>query len=94
MPDIIFFLYPDIFTIYFLNMCIYTVKKQKLKKKSLRGVRNSTERSKIRRFRCKGYCKNLHFIQSLYVYFGNTVHIKNVQIMHKSCKLMLKNDTK
>ena len=30
-------------------MCIYTVKKQKLKNKSSRGVRDSAERSKIRR---------------------------------------------
>ena len=36
-------------------MCIYTVKKQKLKKKSSRGVRYSTERPKIRRFWRKGY---------------------------------------
>ena len=42
-------------------MCIYTVKKQKLKKKlknSSRGVRDSTERPKIRRLRRKGYRKN------------------------------------
>ena len=31
---------------------------------------------------------------SLYVYFGNTVHIKIVQIMHRSCKLILKDDKK
>ena len=31
---------------------------------------------------------------SLYVYFGNTVHIKIVQIMHRSYKLILKNDKK
>ena len=30
----------------------------------------------------------------LYVYFGNTVHIKIVQIMHRSCKLTLKDDKK
>ena len=34
------------------------------------------------------------FIHSLYVYFGNTVHIKIVQIMHRSCKLILKDDNK
>ena len=34
------------------------------------------------------------FIHSLYVYFGNTVHIKIVQIMHRSCKLILKDDKK
>ena len=43
-------------------MCIYTVKKTKLKnnKKILRGggVRNSTERPKTRRLRRKGYGKN------------------------------------
>ena len=44
-------------------MCIYTVKKQKLKKKSSRGVRDSTERKtnvkrKIWRLRRKGYHKN------------------------------------
>ena len=30
------------------------------------------------------------FIHSLYVHFGNTFHIKIVQIMHRSCKLILK----
>ena len=44
-------------------MCIYTVKKQNLKKnkKNLMvggGVRNSTERPKTRRLRRKGYGKN------------------------------------
>ena len=34
------------------------------------------------------------FIRSLYVYFGNTVNIKIVQIMHRSCKLILKDDKK
>ena len=33
-------------------------------------------------------------IYSLYIYFGNTVHIKIVQIMHRSYKLILKNDKK
>ena len=37
-------------------MCIYTVKRQKLKKTSW-GVRDSTERPKIRRLRRKGYAK-------------------------------------
>ena len=38
-------------------MCIYTVKKQ-IKKNVyiLKGVRDSTERPKIRRLRRKGYC--------------------------------------
>ena len=38
-------------------MSIYTLKKQKLKKntKFLKGVRDSTERPKIRRLRRKGY---------------------------------------
>ena len=42
-------------------MCIYTVKKQKLKKKIKKisgGVRNSIGRPKIRRLRRKGYGKN------------------------------------
>ena len=42
-------------------MCIYTVKKNKNLKKIKnfsRGVRDSTERSKIRRLRRKGYRKN------------------------------------
>ena len=43
-------------------MCIYTLKKQKLKKKFLMGggggVRDSTERPKIRRLWRKGYRKN------------------------------------
>ena len=41
-------------------MCVYTVKKQALKKikNSSRGVRYSIERSKIRRLRPKGYRKN------------------------------------
>ena len=40
-------------------MCIYTVKKQNLKKKKFLGggVRNSTERPKTRCLRCKGYAK-------------------------------------
>ena len=38
--------------------------------------------------------KRFHFIISLYVYFGNTVHIKIVQIMHRSCKLIIKDDKK
>ena len=38
-------------------MCIYTLKKQKLKKFS-RGVRDSTECPKIKRLRRKGYRKN------------------------------------
>ena len=38
-------------------MCIYTLKKQKLKKKSSTGVRDSTERPKIMCLRRKGYCK-------------------------------------
>ena len=37
---------------------------------------------------------NIYFIHSLYVYFGNTVHIKIVQIMHRSCKLILKDNKK
>ena len=37
-------------------MCVYTVKKQNLKNSS-KGVRNSTERLKIRLLRCKGYAK-------------------------------------
>ena len=36
----------------------------------------------------------MSYIHSLYVYFGNTVHIKIVQIMHRSCKLILKDDKK
>ena len=41
-------------------MCIYTVKKTNIKKKekSSRGVRDSTERPKIRRFWRKGYHKH------------------------------------
>ena len=43
-------------------MCIYTLKMQKFKKKFLRGggggVRDSTERPKIRRLLRKGYRKN------------------------------------
>ena len=42
-------------------MCIYTVKKQKLKKKLQnfsKEVRDSTERPKIRRLRRKGYRGN------------------------------------
>ena len=42
-------------------MCIYIVKKTtttKKNKKSSRGVRDSTERPKIRRFWRKGYRKN------------------------------------
>ena len=40
-------------------MCIYTVKKKIEKKlKSSKGVRDSTERPKIRRSRRKGYRKN------------------------------------
>ena len=39
-------------------MCIYTLKKQKLKKNSSRGVRDSTECPKIRRLRREGYRKN------------------------------------
>ena len=42
-------------------MCIYTVKKQnlkKIKKFSGGGVRNSTERPKTRRLLRKGYGKN------------------------------------
>ena len=39
-------------------MCIYAVKKQKLKKKhSRRGMCNSTERPKIRRLRCEDTAK-------------------------------------
>ena len=39
-------------------MCIYTVKKQNLQKLLiLKGVRNSTERLKIRRLLRKGYRK-------------------------------------
>ena len=34
---------------------------------------------------------NKEFIILLYVYFGNTVHLK---IMHRSCKLILKDDKK
>ena len=42
-------------------MGIYTVEKQKLKKNenSSMGVRKSTERPKIKRFRRKGYRKNM-----------------------------------
>ena len=38
-------------------MCICTVKKQNLKKKSSRWVRDSIERPKIRCLRRKGYSK-------------------------------------
>ena len=38
-------------------MCIYTGKKQNLKKISGGGARNSTERPKTRRLRRKGYGK-------------------------------------
>ena len=52
-------------------MCIYTVKKQNLKKnkKIFRGggVRNSTERSKTRRLRRKGYVKKLTKIEACHV---------------------------
>ena len=33
-------------------------------------------------------------LKCVYVYFGNTVIIKIVQIMHRSCKLILKDDKK
>ena len=40
-------------------MCIYTLKKQKLKNKKFSiEVRDSTERPKFRCLRRKGYCKN------------------------------------
>ena len=51
-------------------MCIYTVKKQKVKKNctnSSRRVRNSTERLKIKRFRRKGYRKKLTKIEACHV---------------------------
>ena len=48
MPDILFFLISRYFYNLNFNMCIYTVKKQKFKKKknSSMGMRNSTERPK------------------------------------------------
>ena len=51
-------------------MCIYTVKKQKLKKSS-RGLRNSTERPQIRRLRHKGYCQNLQLLRHVMLHTGN-----------------------
>ena len=42
----------------------------------------------------KCICYFFSFHSSLYVYFGNTVHIKIVQIMHRSCKLISKDDKK
>ena len=39
-------------------MCTYTVKKQNFLKNAPRGVRDSTERPKIRRIWRKGYRKN------------------------------------
>ena len=34
--------------------------------------------------------QNITVIHFIICYFGNTVHIKIVQIMHRSCKLILK----
>ena len=39
---------------------------------------------------CESVCAGV-YIHSLYVYFGITVHIKNMQIKHRSDKLKLKN---
>ena len=59
-PKIYFFLIFFFYIIYISNKYIYTLKGQKLKRKlkdSLRGMRDSTERPKIRRQRFKGYRK-------------------------------------
>ena len=53
-------------------MGIYTVEKQKFKKNenSSMGVRNSIERPKIRRFRRKGYRKNLQRLKHVMLHTG------------------------
>ena len=51
-------------------MCTYTLKKQNLKKKSSRGVRDSTDRSKIRRLRRKGYRKKQQRLKHLMLHTG------------------------
>ena len=52
MPDILFF-YIKIFLQFKSQICAYTQLKNNKLKNSSKGVRNSTERPKIRRFRRK-----------------------------------------
>ena len=62
MTDILFFLTSGYFLQFKFQICAYTqLKSKKIKiiiKNSSMGVRNSTERPKIRRLRRKGYRKN------------------------------------
>ena len=58
MPDILFFFNIKIFLQFKFQTCAYTQLESKIKKFSGGGVRNSPERSKIRRLRRKGNGKN------------------------------------
>ena len=52
-------------------MCIYTAKnKNYIKKNSSRGVRDTTECAKIRRFRRRGYRKNLQRFRHVMLHTG------------------------
>ena len=63
MPDIYIFFNIKIFLQFKFQICAYTQLKSKMKKKNKKnlqggGVRNSTERTKTRRLRRKGYGKD------------------------------------